>query len=379
MRKFTVFHVDGERGFRGGERQLSYLACALRERGHRNIVVCRAGSPLAEFAAARRLEVRTLPFIGEWDPYTAFMLSRWAKQAKTPILHAHTGHAAGLVSLAGFFGKVPKVMHRRVDFNLTGQSSANLKYGRADKVVAVSEAIRRIMISDGVAAAKIAVVHDGLPVDEQESGWAGASASEFAPPSWEARQSAREKIAAEFGIDPKAPWVGNLAALVPHKDHDTLIAAALIATMKRPDLVFLIAGEGPEEERLLSQIKKMGLLGRVLLLGQRDDPLALLKCLDVFVLSSWGEGMGSVLLEAAACGVPVAATTAGGIPEIVTDRETGLLCPPRDAESLARSIETLIADQRLARRMALEALKKLPRFGLARMAAEMETIYEAVS
>ncbi|MBI3553649.1 MAG: glycosyltransferase [Elusimicrobia bacterium] len=379
MKKFTVFHVDGERGLRGGERQLVYLACALRERGHRNVVVCRADSPLSDRARAARLEVRTLPFCCEWDPYTAFRLSLWTRCAENPVLHAHTGHAASLVGLASFLHRVPTVLHRRVDFSLNTAASGPLKYGRAERVVAVSEAVRRILVDDGVDARKVSVVADGLPADEEECLWTGTAPHEFAPPSWDSRQAARQKVAKEFGVEPKAPWVGNLAALVPHKDHDTLIAAALIAVLKRPDLVFLIAGEGPEEERLLAQIKKMGLLGRVLLLGHRDDPVSLLKCLDVFVLSSSGEGMGSVLLEAAACGVPVAATRAGGIPEIIVDRETGLLCPPRDPETLAQNIETLIADQKLARRLALQGIKNLPRFGLKRMAEQMETIYEALA
>lgn len=378
MKSFDVFHLDGERGLRGGERQLLYLAGALRARGHRNTVVCRKDSPLEKEAKAMGLKTETLPFWHEWDPISAIILRRLAGASRQPVLHAHTGHAAALARLAALDGHPPSVAHRRVDFALSGGLSRRLKYDRAGRVVAVSRAIARLLEDEGLPASRIAVVPDGLPIDAQEASWAGVPSGRFAPCQAGERTSHRQALAREFNIDPKAPWVGNLAALVPHKDHDTLIAAALIVLLKRPNALFLIAGQGPEEERLLASIKRMGLLGRVLLLGQQDDPLPLLKSLDLFVLSSWGEGMGSVLLEAAACAIPVVATTAGGIPEIVEDKLTGRLVPPRAPEVLASAIIELLDDRQLAQRLAHKALSQLPRFGLKRMAVEMEAVYAAL-
>ncbi|UPT76084.1 MAG: glycosyltransferase [Elusimicrobiota bacterium] len=165
---------------------------------------------------------------------------------------------------------------------------------------------------------------------------------------------------------------------MPHKDHDTLIAAAVIVLMKRPDARFLIAGKGPEEHALFESIKRMGLLGKVILAGHRADSAAMLKALDVYVQSSWGEGMGSVLIEAAACGVPVCATRAGGIPEVVEDGGTGLLVEPRNPEALAGIILRMLGDETLRAGFAAEARKGLGRFGLTKMAVEMERIYDAL-
>lgn len=364
MKHFTIFHVDAETGLRSGERQLVYLACALRERGHQNVVVCRWGSDLSKFAAARKLDVRTLPFCCDWDPYTALRLRLWARKAKNAVLHAHA-------RLPGAAGRFPLVLDCRTD--------SNLDIGRAARVVAVSKALRTTLIDAGIASEKVSVVSEGIPADADESRWACVKPHEFAPPSWEARDSYRKKLAKEFNIDYKVPWIGTLGTAVTQKEQDIFIAAALIAMMKRPDAIFLIAGAGTDDERLFTQIRRMGLLGRVLLVGRRDDEVAWLKCLDVFAPSSWVEGMGGILLEAVACGVPIAATTAGGTPEIVTHRDNGLLSPPRDAEGLAQNITTLIEDQKFARQLALKGIKGLPRFGLARMAEEMEKIYEAVS
>jgi glycosyltransferase involved in cell wall biosynthesis len=321
----------------------------------------------------------SLPFLWEWDPFSAWKLSRLARRARRPVLHAHTAHAAALAALASPLGGLPWIAHRRVDFELSGRLSRRLKYDRAGRVVAVSRAIARILERSGVPPARITVVPDGLPVGPTERGWTGGAEDRFSPAAGEERSRLRRKISERFGVNESDAWVGNLAALVPHKDHDTLIAAALLVLQKRPQTTFLIAGQGPEQERLLKQIKLMGLAGKVFILGHLDDPAPLLRSLDIFVLSSWGEGMGSVLLEAAACGLPIAATTAGGIPEIVDNGRSGLLAPPRDPEALAGAIGRLLAEPDLAQRLAARAWSDLPNFGLTRMAGQMEDIYAAVA
>jgi glycosyltransferase involved in cell wall biosynthesis len=376
MRRYTVLHVDGETGLRGGERQLLGLVGALSARGHRNVVCARTDSPLAAEARRRGLETRVFPLRGELDFLSAVRLAALARR-ENAIVHAHTGHACGTAALVALTG-VPTVMHRRVDFPVSS-FSARYKYGMAGSVVSVSRAIADILARAGVPKSKLAVVTDSVPVTDAEAKWAGCDALPFSPPSPEDRARGRAALAAEFGFSPSALLVGNLAALVPHKDHDTLIAAAVLVCLQRPDVRFLIAGSGPEERRLRESVARMGLGEKVLLLGQRDDAAALLRCLDVYCQSSWGEGMGSVLLEAAACGAPVAATSAGGIPEVVEHESTGLLSPPRDPEALAAALMRLLGDPALRRRLSQEALRRLPRFGLAAAAEKMEKIYEAVS
>lgn len=372
----TILHVDGERGLRGGERQALALAGALAARGRPGVVVCRAGSELEAAARARGLRVETLPFLGEWDPMSAARLDSIARRERA-VIHAHTAHAAALGAMASL-GGAPFVAHRRVDFAVS-RASAKLKYGRADKVVAVSKAIAEIMAGAGVPREKLVVVTDGIAINDDEARFIGEQTTQFRPPTAEERKDYRRTLSKEFGIDPAMTWVGNLAALVPHKDHETLIAAAVIALLKNPRLRFLIAGKGPEEAHLFESIKRMGLSGRVLLLGHRAEPLPLMKSLDIYCQSSWGEGMGSVLIEAAACGVPIAATTAGGIPEVVEDQASGLLALPRRPEALADVILRLASDQALAARLTDEGRRRLPRFSLTKMADDMEMIYDSLS
>jgi L-malate glycosyltransferase len=374
-KRSTLFHVDGERGYRGGERQLLYLAAALRARGRRNVIYCRAGGELQAEAVRQGFETRSLPFLNEWDPISAWRLAADARR-EGAVIHSHTGHAAGIGALAAL-GGTPFVAHRRVDFAV-GAAARALKYARAGKTVAVSLSIAKILGAAGLPEAKIAVIPDGLPATAEENAWAQGGSDRFKPPLPVEKTENRRLLAMELGIDPSMTWIGNLAALVPHKDHDTLLAAAVIVLLKRPRTRFLIAGGGPELARLTQNVERMGLFGKVLFLGHRKDPLLLLKALDVYVQSSWGEGMGSVLIEAAACGLPIAATTAGGIPEVVESGATGLLAPPRSPEALADALLKLCDDSAFARRLADEGLRRLPRFGLARMAADMEKIYDSL-
>ncbi|OGR91462.1 MAG: hypothetical protein A2V88_06650 [Elusimicrobia bacterium RBG_16_66_12] len=375
-RRSTLYHVDGERGFRGGERQLLYLAAALRANGRRNVVYCRAGRELEAEARRRGFEVRSLPFFCGLDLYSAARLAADARR-EDAVIHSHTGHAAGIGALASLAG-VPFVAHRRVDFPV-GAVARVFKYGCAAKTVAVSSAIARILLASGLPEEKIAVVPDGIPVGAEENAWCQTDPGRYKPPTTEERNQYRRILSEELRIDPAMTWIGNLAALVPHKDHDTLLAAAVLVLFQRPNARFIIAGRGPEEPRLAAAVERLGLAGKALLVGHREDAALLLKSLDVYVQSSWGEGMGSVLIEAAACGVPRAATTAGGIPEVVADGETGLLVEPRNPEALAGAIVRLIDDRALAKRLVERGLSGLGRFGLKRMAADMEKIYDAVA
>ncbi|MBI4425601.1 MAG: glycosyltransferase [Elusimicrobia bacterium] len=371
--RYTIFHLDGERGLRGGERQLLYLAGYLRARGHDNVVACRRESALER--EARRLGHRLLrlPFLGEWDPVSAALLRQAAElSAKPPILHAHTGHAAALAFLASRVSGPPWVVHRRVDFKVAGFLSRRLKYESAGRVIPVSRAIGAVLTEQGLSPSLLTTIPDCLPVDEVEAGWGGAEA--FAPAAPAAREALRRRLGAAWRADPAAPWIGNLAAMVPHKDQANFLQAAARVRERRPRARFWIIGEGPLRSELGLLAGRLGLSSSLVFTGQQ--PAAdWLRALDVFVLSSWGEGMGSVLLEAMACRLPIAATTAGGIPEVIADGRTGLLAPPRDPEALAAAALRLLDDPALAERLAAAAEGELPRFSVSAAGRAVEKVY----
>ncbi|HVE13053.1 MAG TPA: glycosyltransferase, partial [Elusimicrobiota bacterium] len=289
-------------------------------------------------------------------------------------LNAHTGHAAALAFLASRFGGAARVAHRRVDFRLSGAASARLKYASAGRVVAVSEAVRELLVEDGVPARRVRVVPDCLPLSEEEARRAGET-DWMRPPTSAEREAARAALSREFSLNLDEPWIGCLAALVPHKDHATLLRAFALVAAARPCRL-LLAGEGPLEGELKELARALGVEFRVLFAGQQARPLVWLHAVDLFALSSWGEGMGSVLLEAMACGVPIAATRAGGIPEAAPDGSCALLAPPRDPKALADALLACLADPAGAARRAEEARRRVRSFGSAEAARRMEDVYE---
>ena len=180
--------------------------------------------------------------------------------------------------------------------------------------------------------ARAVTVHEGIDLERVDA----------APPA---------NLHAELWLPHHAPIVGNVAALVPHKGQRHLIEAAAIVVQQVPDARFVIAGEGELRPALERQIKERHLEKHVFLAGFRPDVLSLHKAFDIFVMSSVTEGLGTSLLDAMACGKPIVATTAGGMPEVVVDGETGLLVPPRDHEAMAAAIVRLLKDDALRRQM----------------------------
>jgi glycosyltransferase involved in cell wall biosynthesis len=147
-----------------------------------------------------------------------------------------------------------------------------------------------------------------------------------------------------------------------------------------PETHVLIFGEGELRTALARQIKHLGLEHRVSLVGFRADILSLLKGLDLFVLSSLAEGLGTSILDAMAASKAVVATTAGGIAEVVEHGVTGLLVPPHKADALSGAILTLLKDEPLRRRMGEAGLARVrERFSVDRMVDETLAVYERVA
>ena len=320
--RYTAFHLDSERGLRGGERQLLYLAAWLKARGHGSVVACRAGVPLEAEARRRGLDVLTLPYGGELCPATAWRLKKAAAAAENPVLHAHTAHAAGNAALTRLLGGPRWVAHRRVDFHLSGPVSARLKYGSAGRLIAVSEFIKGVLAEDGIAPARVDVVPDALPCGAEEERLAGTE-------PW--GQGDRDMVRRRLGMETKALWVGNIASMGGHKDQANLVRAIPAVLKKEPRAEFLFVGDGPLRRELESLVAELKVGMSVRFVGHQEDPRPWLRALDVYCQPSWGEGMGSVLLEAMASRVPIVATTAGGIPEVVEDGRSARLVLPRDS------------------------------------------------
>ena len=339
MRILRVLHLNTERTWRGGEQQMCYLACGLRERGHVSHVLCRPGSACRRRAGEMRLEVHQLAIHGDLDVFAAWRVARLAGQLEVDILHAHTSRAHLAAVWAKHFCKreLRCVVHRRVDFSIHKLPFrlSGLKYrSGVDRYIAVTDAVRQVMIRDGIDAGKISVIHSATDL----SRFAGLERS--------------ATLRKQLGIPDGARVVGNVGWLVGHKDHYNLLDAAALVLKKFPDAFFVIIGEGPLREELEARAAALGIGKWVSMPGFRPDVPQCLAQFDVFCLSSWGEGIGGVVLEAMAAKLPVVTTSAGGLAEVVRDGENGILVPTRDSTALARAICRMLRDPGAALAMA---------------------------
>jgi glycosyltransferase involved in cell wall biosynthesis len=357
-------HIDTARTWRGGQNQVLTTLMGLRALGHRTMLVAHSEGELRQ-RAAEGLDLVPLAPKTEMDLTAAWRLSRILKQLKPDVVHAHDPHAVAMAALAlsmsTQLAKPPLVAARRVDFHLRGNSLSRWKYRQVDCFICASEAIRQMLIGDGVPAARVVTVHEGIDIERVE-------------------RTEPANLHGEFWLPHQAPIVGNVAALVPHKGQRHLVEAARLVVQQVPDARFIIAGQGELQPQLERQIKDYHLEKHVMLAGFRPDVLSLHKAFDIFVMSSVTEGLGTSLLDAMAAGKPIVGTRAGGIPEVVADGETGILVPPRDHDAMAEAIVRLLKNETLRRQMG-DAGRARARslFSAERMVQNTLNVYQRVA
>jgi glycosyltransferase involved in cell wall biosynthesis len=360
-------HVDTARTWRGGQNQVLLTVNGLRGIGQRATLVAHPDGELRK-RVAEGLDLIPLAPRTEMDLSAAWRFARVLRRLAPDLIHAHDPHGVAMASLAlslgsgaAHGGRLPAlVASRRVDFHLKGNSFSRWKYRQVDRFIAASEAIRKMLVADGVPEEQTVTVHEGIDVDHVVA----------APPV---------NVHEAFFLPHGAPVVGNVAALVPHKGQRYLIDAARLVVQQLPDARFVILGEGELREHLEKHVHEHRLEKHVLLPGFRTDVLGCLKAFDLFVMSSVTEGLGTSLLDAMAASRPIVATTAGGIPEIVDDGVNGLLVPPRDAHALADAIVRALKDADLRRRMGEAGFARVnERFTVDHMVAGTAAVYERI-
>src|SRR3954471_14703751 len=251
-------HIDTARTWRGGQNQVLLTVLGMRAAGHRAMLVAHAAGELRQ-RAREGLELIPLAPRTEMDLSAAWRLSRLIKQLQPDVLHAHDPHGVAMAALAlsmsTQLAKPPLVAARRVDFHLKGNALSRWKYRQVDCFICASEAIRRMLIADGVEVARAVTVYEGIDLDR-------------------AAAASPANLHADFWLPHEAPLVGNVAALVPHKGQRHLIDAAAIVIRKVPDARFIIAGEGELRGSLERQIRERRLEKHVFLAGLRPDVMS---------------------------------------------------------------------------------------------------------
>lgn len=356
-------HIDTARTWRGGQNQVLLTVLGLRALGHRAALVVHPDGELRTRASEGSDVIPLAPFT-EMDLRAGWRLARVLRDLKPDVIHAHDPHAVAMAAIALSMGAPepcpPLVAGRRVDFRMKQNAFSRWKYRHVTCFVCASNAIRQILITDGLPSEQVVTVYEGISLPHVAA----------APPA---------KLHEELWLPHGAPLVGNIAALVPHKGQRHLIDAVLLVLREVPEAHFVIVGEGELQSALERQVKHLHLERHVHLLGFRPDPLSVLKGLDLFVMSSVTEGLGTSVLDAMAVSRPVVATRAGGLPEIVQDGRTGFLVPIRDPRAMADAIVHLLNDPALRARFGDAARARVEaQFTAERMVEETLAVYRKV-
>ena len=294
-------------------------------------------------------------------------LARLLSTRHYDVVHTHSPVPAVVARLApgarrAHFLHTEHSAWPRYRFPTRAANAATL--GRNQAVWAVSEAvaasIRRPGWARWVRMPPVEVLYHGIDERQVRRG----------P---EARAAAREVL----GIAADRRIIGSVGNLAPKKDQATLLAAFEVVAADRPDLDLVLVGGGPLEGQLRAQAATLAAADRVHFLGQRPDVAQLMPGFDVFALSSRYEGLGLVLIEAMAAGIPVVATAVDGIPEVVRDGDDGLLVEPGDPAALAGGIARLLDDAPLAARLAEAGTVAAGRFSIGTAVKRMVQAYAA--
>lgn len=327
-----ILHLESGRNLYGGALQVLYLMRGLKARGCRNTLVCAKGSAIAGAVSKGTAEVFPIPMTGELDPSILFRLRRLLRVARPDIMHVHSRRGADWWGgIAASLEGCQAVVSRRVDNPEPGWLARH-KYRRYGRVITISEGIRKVLLGEGIPAEKIACVPSAVDVEAY------------------GEVCARQWFRNQFGLPAEVRTIGVIAQLIERKGHRYLIAAAPAILSRFPETRFIFFGQGPLRDELQQWCREARIGDKVRFAGFRTDLPRLLACLDLVVHPATMEGLGVALLQAAACGVPIVASRAGGIPEIVQHGRNGYLVPPADATALAEAVTALWDDAGLAER-----------------------------
>lgn len=348
----AIVHVASGREWRGGQRQVVLLARELGRRGIEQVVVTGADSELARRLGSASVAVRPVRWRAGLDPRVLPAILGELRHRRA-ILHAHDAHALTLAGIGAALSRTPLVVTRRVTFPIRHK----LFWTRAERVIAISAAVRDALTRDGLDPGRLALIPSAVDLNELKA-------------------ATGPDIRTRFGLPERGQVAVSLGALTPEKDHSTLVEAAALVVRDLPALHWVIVGEGPLRSALEGRVARLDLEGRVHLVGDLDDPHQALAGADLFVLSSLAEGLGSSVLAAMALGVPIVASRVGGVPELLGSGG-GVLVPAEHPTELAAAVRRVLSDPGYARSLVQAARGQLGRFDPEAMAERVVQVYRS--
>lgn len=385
MRKIihTITRLD-----MGGSAQNTILTCiGLAKEGYRVILIhglslesrmtrdeSLAVEHMVQMARNQGVEIVPLPhLVRRLDPFRDFLawanLFRLLAAERPDIVHTHTSKAGILGRIAAWTARIPCIIHTPHGHVFYGHfgplaSRSFLAVEKliafiTHKIIALTEAERNDYIDCNLCRPeKIAIIHSGVNGDQY----------------MKAKVDIRNKKGS-LGLNPGFLVIGTVGWLLPIKGPMILLEAMKDVWKGFPDVDLIFVGKGELEGQLRAEAHRIGGGGRVKFLGWRSDIPEIMQLLDIFVLPSLNEGMGRVVVEAMAAGIPVVASGVGGILDLVKHRQNGLLVEPGNANDLTFAIKELLGDKELRYEMGLKGRSRARNFSVEKMLEKINELY----
>jgi len=364
-----IVHVDTGKEMRGGQHQVLLLADGLRQRGHEQVIVCPDSSPLEERAGQSGFQVFAMPTHDPGHARGILQLRRQLNAERFEILHAHDGRSQTIAYLATAGSRARRIATRRVTFLPSGFGSLlffhRLKYDfTCDGLIAVSQFVRQLLVDSGIPEVKVEVIPDGIVLPAELPG-----------------PDVRTRARAQWGFDEQEFVVGHVGAFTPEKGQEAAIAAMILLAEKLPNARLVLAGAVPEAAptHLKALLDRAG--ARVRLVGYLEDLSGFFAGLDLYIMPSLAEGLGSSALLAMAHGLAVVASRVGGLPEVVEEGKTGWLVAPLPGgalspAALAGAIAGAASDRQRLREFGANARGRARQFSSDIMVTRTEAFYK---
>ena len=336
----------------GAERSTVSLCRGLSARGHHVSLLVKYSHALIDTARAEGVDALSMRFAGKLNLLAVGRLARWFRRHNVDLVATQLSTASLWGTLAARALGLPSVATVRA-------LNSKTCYVFADRIIAVSHAVKAHLVEQGIGADKICVVYNGVDL------------SKFVPPA----ERAAPKIALGFSAD--ALIVGVVAHLSEKKGHKWFLEAVAPLCQNVPQLRILFLGEGAQRANLQRQVRALEIEDRVMFAGFQSDVVPWMSAMDALVLPPIAkEGFGRVLIEAGAMKIPVVGSDVGGISEIITPGATGFVVAPGDVAALRDALAALLRDAKLREDMGEAGRKRaLDEFSQERMVEQTERVY----
>lgn len=356
----TILHTESSTGWGGQENRTLQECIGLKKVGARAIILCQPESMLGKKAMAEGAEVRTCAMRKSYDFSAIRYILKLIKTEKIDVISTHSGRDSLLAGIAGrLSGKKPRIVRTR---HLALPITSRITYSLLPhKVVTVSEYVRQYLIKEGISPEKVLAVPTGIDL------------TRFDP------EKTVDGLRQELKLGQDIPIVGTIAILRYRKGHHILLDSVPLVAEKIPQAVFVFAGNGPQKENIINKIQSMGISDRIFMLGLRSDIPEILKSIDLFVLPTLQEALGTSFLEAMAMGKPVIGTNVDGVGEVIENGRNGYIVEPNNPFALAETIIKALQNKEEAKAMGIEGRKMVRQnYTVEKMYKSMYALYSSL-